>query len=166
VIEEKLVRFQESNFPSFLFLKKTIYKLNEKYKININKRDLDMILISQEVDPKSVTVLKAFRSAAIPNVADSITYDDFGKLLLLLDTHFRAGRNQKEFQESCETVLGFMETNNKGAQNGVVDVDQFLELSPSSVKNTLIDSQVKKLTDYLKDDLQGKLNLKNLSNES
>jgi hypothetical protein len=120
-----------------------------------------MILMSQNMNLQSPEVRDAIISAGITPEAETVTYSEYSKAVLRLESFIRKPASKDDIPRACDSVLLYI-----GAQNGKLDLEVLNKVYEGSGKGVLTEMQFKRMTDAFKKNSDGTIDLLSLATQS
>ena len=115
--------------------------------------DFETILISQNLDVRSKVVSDAILASGIVTNAESVSYEEFSKVLLRLESLIRKPAT-RDAKAACESVLRIT-----GTESGKFNPEVLRKVFEGSAKGVLTDVQFKRMMEGLKRDSEGFIDL-------
>jgi len=116
--------------------------------------DFETILISQNLDVRSKVVADAILASGIVTNAESVSYEEFSKVLLRLESLIRKPPTRDDAKAACEGVLRIT-----GTESGKFNPEVLRKVFEGSAKGVLTDVQFKRMMEGLKRDSEGFVDL-------
>ena len=156
-IEQSQDQFRESrNLISNEFDDKQVFI----FFLFFSNSDFEMILMSQNMNLQSAEVKNAIVSAGIAADAQTVTYAEYSKAILRLESLIRKPAPKDDLPPACESVVL-----HAGAQKGEVSLDMLNKVFEASGKGVLTEVQFRRMMEALRKDSDGTIDLLSLTTQ-